>query len=126
LSALTKREWVAVFLIGGLIAAIIASSLIKEIKIKKNFHRTNFYQQHTQDESKIYLTLLGAVENPGTYAFTPGLSLREILKEVSLSKQADRKKIDLKKIIYHSETIEIPFKSFDSQTSKQKKIEEKR
>jgi hypothetical protein len=125
LSQITYREWTAVSLIGGLILAIVATNFIGEMRVKKVFKQTNAQMQNSQ-KMKIDITLIGALESPGTYAFFPGISLREVFKEVSLAKNADRKKIDFRRIIYHSETIEIPYKTKRSKVGNKKNVEQKK
>lgn len=101
------REWAVIGVVGGLIAAFSCVSWFTRLHAKADLER---WAHATQNKKEIEITLIGAVKDPGKYLFSPGVTLKEVLQKVGLSKQADRKKINFKKVIYTSEKIEIPAK----------------
>ena len=101
---LLYREWLALSLILGLIGSLITISTFSKISISKRMG-SEFY---LIKEQKIEILFTGAVKKPGVYYFPPGYPLKVALKEVGLLKEADRKLIDFKKVLYSSEAIEIP------------------
>jgi hypothetical protein len=104
---LLLREWVSISVLLGLIiclTAIAASSRESKGKI----HRTEI---EAKKALKIAIEIKGAVKNPGIYYFSPGITLKEVFKEVQLDKTADRKQIDVKKVLYSSQVVEVPFRA---------------
>lgn len=65
-------------------------------------------RQANQKVVQIHLT--GAVESPGVYCCAPGTTLGKLLKGVKLLKNADRKRIEFKKILLSDQEIEVPSK----------------
>lgn len=76
-------------------------------------HRSTLLQSASavREREKIEVRLTGAVISPGLYRCDPGISLGQLLKEAKLSTEADRRRIEFKKILYSSQGIEIPQKT---------------
>jgi len=58
-------------------------------------------------KEKITIHLRGAVKHPGIYTCDRGSCLNQLLRQVGLTKEADRKKIPFKKILFSPQTIYI-------------------
>lgn len=104
---LHMREWAIVGLVCGLIVTFSTVSWFTRLHAKAHLEK---WEETSQNQKEIEVTLTGAVINPGKYLFFPGVTLKEALQKGGLVKQADRKKINFKKVIYTSEQIEIPEK----------------
>ena len=104
--ALLLREWGAVL---GIFAFIAAVATVSECKRISNAEQINL-KKASQEQLQIEICLKGAVQNPGVYRCDPGTALKELLKEAKFSKNADRKRVEFKKILYASQVIEIPEK----------------
>lgn len=63
-----------------------------------------------ENQKQITLHLSGEVKKPGDYQFYPGISVQGVLNHVGLTRQADKKQIHLKKVIFTSQEIYIPKK----------------
>ena len=98
------REWLAVALILGLLGSFIVIAHLSQVEVKKELINSKI---QAANEVKLQIELSGEVERPGIYYVSPGTSLKSILKEAGLTKKADRKQINLKKIFYSSEKIEL-------------------
>jgi len=103
---LLQREWVMISLILGFLMTLIILTIFSQIPEKSVFANKKDHSLAT-----IQVSLRGAVKSPGKYSCMPGISLKALLKEVELTKDVDRKKIPLKKILYSSQSIEIPRKN---------------
>lgn len=103
-STLTLREWVCFCLIMGFILSLF---IIEWSNSPNSFSSKNPY---IASKKKIEITLIGAIQEPGTYSFEPGITLSKVLKKKKLLSAADRKKLPSKKILLCSQTIEIPYK----------------
>jgi hypothetical protein len=112
--ALQIREWVIVVFVAGLILACSSLSWLTRHKTRAD---TSGWISVSESRKEIEIEVVGAVTLPGKYRFFPGVTLKEVLKVAGISRQADRKKINFKKIIYVFERVEIP--------SKQKKLRAK-
>lgn len=99
------REWVVISVVMGfmLCAALVAE--FSEVGAK-----TSLIREKREEKTVLTVTLSGAVEKPGNYECRPGSTLKQLLAKSGLTKQADRKKIPFKRVIYSSQTIEIPQK----------------
>ena len=60
------------------------------------------------EQEKIILIMQGAVKKPGAYKFLPGVSLKDVVKKVALSRYADLDGIDWDASLTSSATIRIP------------------
>jgi hypothetical protein len=107
--ALLLREWATIALVIGLILACGATSWALRRGAKA--HLDGWDQLMAEAPRKIEIAISGAVLRPGTYLFSPGVTVRQIFQEVALDKKADRKKLNFKKVIYTSEAIDVPFKA---------------
>lgn len=105
--ALQVREWVIAAFIIGLILACSGLSWLTRHHTRAN---TSGWVSVPESREEIEIEVVGAVVLPGKYRFFPGVTLKEVLKAAGISKQADRKKINFKKIIYISERVEVPSK----------------
>lgn len=104
---LLVREWVIVGIITGLIAACCGLSWLTRMRTQADITE---WAAVTENKQQIEVEVSGAVLFPGKYTFSPGVTLKEVLQKAGISKQADRKKVNFKKIIYISAKIEIPSK----------------
>lgn len=102
---LLYREWTTAALVLGLIGSVFFYSWSYTYRFKSPAQQVQF------SPAKISLTLEGAIERPGTYSFNPGITLKEVLREVHLTKSADRKRVDFKKVFYVSQDVHIPQKT---------------
>ncbi len=91
----------------SLIALCCSLSWLTRLRTKS---AVSGWEMVAESKRQIEVEIAGAVISPGKYQFSPGITLKEVLGVVGLSKQADRKKINFKKIIYIPERIEIPEK----------------
>jgi DNA uptake protein ComE-like DNA-binding protein len=103
------REWAVIALVLGFLVSIVVIAKFSEVKdrdliIAENGSKSPMHQMTLQ------VTLSGAVRKPGVYFCKPGSPLKELLKQAGLTPQAQKKKIDFKRIIYSSQSIEIPQK----------------
>lgn len=97
------REWGAISLFLGLISTIFfVASFSDQNRVKI---------LPTQARALIEIKLTGAVKKPGIYHCEPGVTLKKLLGEVSLSKKADRKRIPFKKVLFSAQSIDIPEKN---------------
>lgn len=105
-SKILLREWVVIAVIGGLIGSLITITWMSDVQIK------GVFDEHLRGlgDSSIALKIEGAVDFPGTYHFTPGVRLKEILKEAGLKKDADRPALEFKEAYFESQTIQIPYR----------------
>lgn len=101
---LILREWVCFCLIIGFILSIFI------IECAASFSGSSAKNSLIASKKKIEITLIGALKEPGTYSFEPGVSLGKVLKKKKLLSTADRKKLPSKKILLCSQTIEIPYR----------------
>lgn len=99
-------EWVTIVLVIGFIASI---SLIAHYSEKGSATAINTTNRALETQM-VMVSLSGAVKKPGTYPCRPGTSLNELLKKAEIAPAANRKMIPLKKVIYSSQSIEIPRK----------------
>lgn len=99
------REWVAIASVLGFFGVIILVGKAGEIRSKRIVRN-----QTSPLEMMIEVELLGAVKNPGTYTCKAGILLGELLKEVGIQEDANKKKIAFKKVLFSSQTIEISSK----------------
>jgi len=112
------REWiVTAFVVGFLLSITIIAKLSEEASIAAI--------QSESKRARVVVTLKGAVKKPGDYSCEPGTPLKELLKRAGISPAADRKKVALKKVIYTSQTIEIPEKKRVLPRGKKISLEEK-
>lgn len=103
--SLALTEWTAVLLIFGAMATFCGIGWYQG-------HQANRFIQSEKGqktaESNLAIELMGAVKKPGIYYVLPGTSLKQLLKQAGLRKEADRKKIHYKKIFYSEEAVRIP------------------
>ncbi len=103
--SLALTEWASVLLIFGAMATLCGIGWYQG-------HQGNRCIQSEKGqktaESHLAIELTGAVKKPGIYYVVPGTSLKQLLKQAGLRKEADRKKIHYKKILYSEETLRIP------------------
>lgn len=100
------REWLAVGCVIGIIASLAAIAWISEVRTESRFV--------TAEAAVPYLVKIdvsGAVFRPGTYLVQPGVSLKEALQGAGLTPRADRKKLNLRKIVYYAQAIDVPSKA---------------
>ena len=100
------REWVTISLVLGLVAVLLAISWSASENKEKNLIADKEKKQTSQIEIEIF----GAVKKPGVYYFAPGITTKEVLKHVPLDRKADRKQIDVKKVLYSSQRLLVPYK----------------
>ena len=98
------REWAAIGAVFGFLIAITLISTCSQVHSKKDLAAN-------APPSSIIITLLGAVDAPGEYECRPGISVKELLKQTHLKSAADRKKIPFKRILFHTQVLEIPEKN---------------
>jgi hypothetical protein len=115
------REWIAVVLVFAIIFSLGViswkSDRIAYEKVKGGLHVS---------EPLLSLKVEGAVISPGIYHFPPGITLKEVLKTVKLQKNADRRKLKIKRVYYSSDTLIVPAKSaVQKRGQKKKKVERK-
>jgi len=104
-SRLLRREWALIALVAGFFGAITfiaESSRVSKPKFSSSI------EEHLPSKIKIVLT--GGVVQPGIYECDPGSRLGTLLSKIELLPAADRKKIPYKKVVYHSQSVEIPVK----------------
>jgi hypothetical protein len=104
-SRLLLREWIAVMTVCSMMGVLVAIAWSNGHVATKQLAN---YSSAIPEQ--IQLTIRGAVQTPGVYSFRAGISLREVLRQVHLLKEADRKALNLKRCSYASEAIEIPVK----------------
>ncbi len=113
------REWIAVVLVGGIIFSLGAISWRADRVVKEEI-QVGF----RQSAPLLSLKIEGAVVSPGIYHFPPGITLREVLKTVKLQKNADRRKLKIKRVYYSSDTLFVPAKTtLPKRGPKKKKVE---
>lgn len=86
---------------------IIALSWPQQLRKEKQI---SVYLQEKAAAPQIEITIEGAVNYPGSYAFSPGITLKEALKEAELLKTADRKQLSMQRVLLTSQTIQVPEK----------------
>lgn len=96
------RQWLFLAFFGALLLALVATSSLSKVSTSKELAR----QIHLA-QKPISITLQGAVKRPGVYLVQPGSTLQDLLKEVELSENADRRKAPLKKVFLVSQTLTI-------------------
>jgi len=99
------REWILIFGILGLVAALLVISQLSKVR-----HDQMLQTCIEQADRAIAITLTGAIQRPGTYEVKPGTTLKDLLKNVPLAENAERKKVPLKKVFYSTQDIHIPHK----------------
>lgn len=117
------REWLAIALVGGIITSLAITSWLPQLEIEKaasHFHNTCL------SRPLIEIQIEGAVNHPGVYSFPPGVTVKEVLKKVSLLKQADRKAIAFRKVFITSQTLVVPYKKAETRPMKRKRVCAKR
>lgn len=112
------REWIVIGLVIGFLLSI---SIIAKLSETGSIACI----QSESKREKILVVLKGAVKKPGDYSCEPGTPLKELLKRAEISPAADRKKVGFKKVIYTSQTIEIPEKKRVLPKGKKISLEEK-
>lgn len=99
------REWVLILGVFGLVASLLIISHFSKIREDQKLQTCI-----EQAKQAIAITLTGAVQSPGTYEVKPGTTLKDLLKDVPISANAERKKVPFKKVFYSSQDIHIPYK----------------
>jgi hypothetical protein len=69
---------------------------------------------------KLRVTVLGAVERPGVYEVDVGSSLKSVVDQAGLKKEAERKGLYLKKRVLSSCTLNIPEKDKEKTRKKRR------
>lgn len=110
------REWVVIVVVVGLIASLVAISCLTTVRQGKRLSQSI---EQIHKALVIEVEIEGAVEYPGIYYYPPGVQLKEVLKEACLTKEADRKAVDSKKVLLHSEKFLIPHKKNRKKNLKQ-------
>ncbi|HSX12263.1 MAG TPA: hypothetical protein VLF61_02105 [Rhabdochlamydiaceae bacterium] len=110
-------EWATVGIVVCLILVCCCVSWIVRLRAKADI---TGWDRVSETPKMVEIDLQGAVSCPGKYQFHPGVTLKEALQTAGIGKQADRKKINFKKVIYVSGTIEIPAKSPKPKKTKRK------
>lgn len=117
-ATLLVREWVAVALVGAIIFSLGVISWRSDRVVKEKV--VGF----RPSEPLLSLKVEGAVVSPGIYHFPPGITLKEVLKTVKLQKNADKRKLKIKRVYYSSDTLIVPAKTAASKKgAKKKKVE---
>lgn len=99
------REWIALSLFTGFLFLLLFTAEASQKKSKQ------ILSEHLPlSEKWIEIEVIGEVANPGIYLCHPGTTVKEFLKQVPLTKQANRKKIRMKKVFYSSQSLVIPAK----------------
>lgn len=114
---LMTREWLLLAVLLGLLTCFSLSSVLSRPLAKSSLLKEK--EEYTQ--ALIDINVSGAVISPGVYKFPPGISIKEILGQVGLTAKADRKKINFKRKVFASVSLEVPEKII----SKQARIEKK-
>ena len=99
------REWVLILGICGLLASTVAVSQLSKVRSDEALQSCI-----SRADQPLSITLTGAIERPGTYQVKPGTTLKDLLKEIPLADDAQRKKVPFKKVFYASQTVHIPKK----------------
>ena len=102
------REWAVIALVVGIILSLIAISWLSERRVDRQIAQA---KKSFQSDALIAIEITGALKNPGTYFFKPGITLGEAVKDLELLKEADRRKIPKKRILFHPQKVEIPFRA---------------
>lgn len=110
------REWLLLAILLGLLTCFALSSQLSRPLAKSSLLKEK--EQYTQ--ALIDINVSGAVISPGVYKFPPGISIKEILAQVGLAATADRKKINFKRKIFGSVSLEVPEKEVMSKQAKNK------
>jgi hypothetical protein len=101
------REWIVIAFVGGAILTLGAVSHFSKIQISHSFAAE---KERFLKEAYLKVVVSGAVENPGEYTVPRGSTLKDLLKLAKLTKQADRRKIVMKKVMEEGDQIDVPAK----------------
>jgi len=101
------REWLLLAVLLGLLTCFVLCSALSRPLAKSSLLKEK--EEFTQ--ALIDINVSGAVISPGVYKFPPGISIKEILAQVGLTAKADRKKINFKRKVFASVSLEVPEKN---------------
>lgn len=107
------REW---FILVSVLSFVTALFFMKTFPSNPSFEL-----EGEVSERKIQVVVSGAVEKPGLYEVSIGVSVKEIIEKAGLRKTANRKALYLKKRILNSCSLFVPEKK-DKKKKKKKKV----
>ena len=102
---LLVKEWGVISLFLGFLLFISVHAKFSQVA---DSELVKTYVPHMQRMLEIEIT--GSVEKPGIYSCLPGTTLKDVLEQAHVTEQANRRKIPSKKVLFSSQTIEIPEK----------------
>jgi hypothetical protein len=114
------REWVMIALFIGLLASLAAITHFSRIGALEEVKGRISTPRKT-----VVISLQGAVKVPGSYECPIGYTVKELLKNIPLSRDVDLKKIPFNKILYAPQEVVIPLKKGGSLPPKKISLEEK-
>lgn len=100
---LLRREWALLSLILGFFLAICLVAYRSYVPPVSDL-------EPIAPAASLQIVVTGAVAEPGVYTCRPGCNVKTLLAPLSLLPTAHRKQIPYKKVLYHSQAIDIPEK----------------
>ncbi len=105
------------FIVGGFLVAVVIGFFITpttdtEIKIAEENVNFETADMNKLEETKIYVYILGAINEPGVVSVMEGTRLHEVIEKAGgVTLDADLQKINLASIVKDEEKIIIPYKT---------------
>jgi len=119
---LLVREWVVIGILIGAVGLLGVVTHLSKIRIKQVFavQKACYIQ-----EELIQVAIDGEVERPGVYAIPKESVAKDLFKLAKLTKEADRKRMDMHKVLYNGQCIAVPKKELRSKRTAKKKAGER-
>ena len=114
---MNNNKFKTYFVVGGFIGAVVIGFFITptadtEIKIAEENIELNSGNSNEMEENKIYVYILGAINEPGVISVSKGTRLHEVIEKAGgVTLDADLQKINLASIVKDEEKIIIPYKT---------------
>lgn len=105
-----NNKFKSYLLIGGFIVVVVGLFFVSEPKGEEIIETTNVAVQEPQEAPKIYVHVIGAVNEPGIIEASGDARLYEILELAGgVTAEADIQKINLASVVKDEQKIIIPY-----------------
>lgn len=103
------REWVAVFILVGLISSLAIITTFKSSQ-KSSHAESLSYREKMSMNHDFDVVVQGAVSTPGVYHLSSPLSMRDLLSIAQVNEDADLRRYNLDQMIQRGRVVNVPSK----------------
>lgn len=105
--SLKIREWLAVFILVGLISFLAIITTFKSSQ-KSSHSESLSYREKISMNHHFDVVVKGAVGNPGVYHLSSSISMRDLLAIAQVNEDADLRRYNIDQVIQRGRIVNVP------------------